>query len=61
KRMNALVNQDLTFDPPIKEELLWKALVYLSGVGLKISPDKYMEEENGIKEILLIIELENFV
>ncbi|WP_072292298.1 hypothetical protein, partial [Acinetobacter baumannii] len=60
-RMNALVNQDLTFDPPIKEELLWKALVYLSGVGLKISPDKYMEEENGIKEILLIIELENFV
>ncbi|HAV6041717.1 TPA: hypothetical protein R1P52_000492 [Acinetobacter baumannii] len=56
KRMNALVNQDLTFDPPIKEELLWKALVYLSGVGLKISPDKYMEEENGIKEILLIIE-----
>ncbi|CVI07769.1 hypothetical protein AMPH_83748 [Acinetobacter baumannii] len=59
--MNALVNQDLTFDPPIKEELLWKALVYLSGVGLKISPDKYMEEENGIKEILLIIELENFV
>lgn len=61
KRMNALVNQDLTFDPPIKEELLWKALVYLSGVGLKISPDKYMEEENGIKEILLLIELENFV
>ncbi|MDC4552941.1 hypothetical protein VXO67_06210 [Acinetobacter baumannii] len=61
KRMNALVNQDLTFDPPIKEELLWKALVYLSGIGLKISPDKYMEEENGIKEILLLIELENFV
>lgn len=61
KRMNALDNQDLTFDPPIKEELLWKALVYLSGVGLKISPDKYMEEENGIKEILILIELENFV
>ncbi|HEC0021453.1 TPA: hypothetical protein R1P81_003226, partial [Acinetobacter baumannii] len=24
KRMNALDNQDLIFDPPIKEELLWK-------------------------------------
>lgn len=51
KRMNALDNQDLTFDPPIKEQLLWKAVIYLSGIGLKISPDKYMEDEIGIKEI----------
>lgn len=49
-RMNALDNQDLIFDPPIKEELIWKAVIYLSGVGLKISPDKYMEDEIGIKE-----------
>lgn len=49
--MNALNNQDLTFDPPIKEQLLWKAVIYLSGIGLKISPDKYMEDEIGIKEI----------
>lgn len=49
-RMNALDNQDLIFDPPIKEELLWKAVIYLSGVGLKISPDKYMEDDLGIKE-----------
>ncbi len=51
KRMNALDNQDLIFVPPIKEELLWKAVIYLSGIGLKISPDKYMEDEIGIKEI----------
>jgi hypothetical protein len=51
KRMNALDNNDLTFDPPIKEELLWKAVIYLSGVGLKISPNKYMEDEIGIKEM----------
>ncbi|MFC1398726.1 MULTISPECIES: hypothetical protein [Acinetobacter calcoaceticus/baumannii complex] len=51
KRMNALDNQDLLFDPPIKEELLWKAVIYLSGVGLKISPNKYMEDEIGIKEM----------
>ena len=51
KRMNALDNQDLTFDPPIKEQLIWKAVIYLSGIGLKISPDKYMEDEIGIKEI----------
>jgi len=50
KRMNALDNQDLIFDPPIKEELLWKAVIYLSGVGLKISPNKYMEDDIGIKE-----------
>lgn len=50
KRMNALDNQDLIFDPPIKEELLWKAVIYLSGVGLKISPDMYMEDDIGIKE-----------
>lgn len=49
-RMNALDNQDLIFDPPIKEELLWKAVIYLSGVGLKISPDKYMEDDLDIKE-----------
>lgn len=49
--MNALDNKDLTFDPPIKEELLWKAVIYLSGVGLKISPNKYMEGEKGIKEM----------
>ncbi len=51
KRMNALDNQDLIFDPPIKEELLWKAVIYLSGVGLKISPDMYMEDDIGIKEM----------
>ncbi|WP_240079649.1 hypothetical protein, partial [Acinetobacter baumannii] len=51
KRMNALDNQDLIFDPPIKEELLWKAVIYLSGVGLKISPDTYMEDDIGIKEM----------
>lgn len=51
RRMNALDNHDLIFDPPIKEELLWKAVIYLSGVGLKISPDKYMEDEIGIKEM----------
>ncbi len=50
KRMNALDNQDLIFDPPIKEELLWKAVIYLSGVGLKISPDMYMEDDISIKE-----------
>ena len=49
-RMNALDNRDLIFDPPIKEELLWKAVIYLSGVGLKISTDKYMEDDLGIKE-----------
>jgi len=54
KRMNALDNQDLTFDPPINEELLWKAIIYLSGVGLKISPDKYIEDEVGIKEMFNI-------
>jgi len=54
KRMNALDNQDLVFDPPIDEELLWKAVIYLSGVGLKISPDKYMEDEKGIKEVFNI-------
>ena len=51
KRMTALDNHDLIFDPPIKEELLWKAVIYLSGVGLKISPDKYMEDDIGIKEM----------
>ncbi|EMZ3200979.1 hypothetical protein ACWY38_003549 [Acinetobacter baumannii] len=51
KRMNALDNQDLIFDPPIKEELLWKAVINLSGVGLKISPDTYMEDDIGIKEM----------
>ncbi|MDC4679746.1 hypothetical protein OHW47_13340 [Acinetobacter baumannii] len=50
KRMKALDNQDLLFDPPSEEELLWKAVIYLSGVGLKISPDKYIEDEKGIKE-----------
>ncbi|TDM62483.1 hypothetical protein C5B72_13770 [Acinetobacter sp. KU 011TH] len=50
KRMNALDSQDLIFDPPVKEELLWKAVIYLSGVGLKISPDMYMEDDIGIKE-----------
>ena len=50
-RMNAMDNQDLLFDPPIKEELLWKAVIYLSGVGLKISPNKYMEDDIGIKEM----------
>jgi hypothetical protein len=54
KRMNALDNQDLLFDPPIEEELLWKAVIYLSGIGLKISPDKYMEDEVGIKEMFNI-------
>jgi len=54
KRMNALDNQDLLFDPPIDEELLWKAVIYLSGVGLKISADKYMEDEKGIKEVFNI-------
>lgn len=54
KRMNALDNQDLLFDPPIEEELLWKAIIYLSGIGLKISPDKYMEDEVGIKEMFNI-------
>ncbi|WP_224993221.1 hypothetical protein [Acinetobacter pittii] len=53
-RMNAMDNQDLLFDPPIKEELLWKAVIYLSGVGLKISPNKYMEDEIGIKEVFNI-------
>ncbi|MBV6584212.1 hypothetical protein JMA24_07065 [Acinetobacter baumannii] len=51
KRMNALDNQDLIFDPPIKEELLWKAVIYLSGVGLKISPDTYMDADIGIQEM----------
>ncbi|MDR6798312.1 hypothetical protein J2W67_003466 [Acinetobacter calcoaceticus] len=51
KRMNALDNKNLLFDPPIEEELLWKAVIYLSGVGLKISPNKYMEDEIGIKEM----------
>ncbi|EPG7852825.1 hypothetical protein LJ598_003543, partial [Acinetobacter baumannii] len=32
KRRNALDNQDLLFDPPSEEELLWKAVIYLSGV-----------------------------
>ncbi|MEB6624724.1 hypothetical protein MXM84_09465 [Acinetobacter pittii] len=50
KRMNALDSQDLIFDPPVKEELLWKAVIYLSGVGLKISPDMYMEDDIGLKE-----------
>lgn len=54
KRMNAVDNQDLLFDPPIDEELLWKAVIYLSGVGLKISPDKYMEDEKVIKEVFNI-------
>lgn len=48
--MNALDNQDLLFDPPIEEELLWKAVIYLSGIGLKISPNEYLEDENGVKE-----------
>ncbi len=49
--MHWIINNDLTFDPPIKEELLWKAVIYLNGVGLKISPNKYMEDEIGIKEL----------
>jgi len=54
KRMNALNNQDLFFDPPIEEELLWKAVIYLSGIGLKISPNEYLEDENGVKEMFNI-------
>lgn len=50
-RMNALDSNELIFDPTTQEELLWKAVIYLSGVGLKISPDQYMEDEYGIKEM----------
>lgn len=50
-RMNAFDNNELFFDPITKEELLWKAIIYLSGVGLKISPEEYMEDDDGIKEM----------
>jgi hypothetical protein len=50
-RMNALDNNELFFDPATKEDLLWEAVLYLSGIGLKIAPDKYMEDEIGIKEM----------
>lgn len=49
-RMNALDRDELFFDPTTQEELLWKAVIYLSGVGLKISPNQYIEDEDGIKE-----------
>ena len=50
-RMNALDNNELFFDPATTEDLLWEAVLYLSGIGLKIAPDKYMENEDGIKEM----------
>lgn len=49
--MNAFDNNELFFDPTTKEELLWKAIIYLSGVGLKISSEEYMEDDDGIKEM----------
>lgn len=50
-RMNALDHNELFFDPPTEEKLLWKAIIYLSGVALKISPEEYMEDDDGIKEM----------
>jgi len=49
-RMNALDSNELFFDPITKEDLLWDAVIYLSGVGLKISPDEYLQDESAIKE-----------
>ncbi|RLZ10406.1 hypothetical protein EAH57_04755 [Acinetobacter sp. 2JN-4] len=50
-RMNALDNNELFFDPATQEELLWNAVIYLSGIGLKIVPEEYMEDDDGIKEM----------
>lgn len=48
-RMEAFDAGELTFEPRSDEELLWKAVIYLSGVAMKVSPDEYMEDEEGIK------------
>lgn len=50
-RMHALDNNELYFDPVTKEDLLWEAIIYLSGIGLKIAPEKYLEDEDGIREM----------
>ncbi len=46
-----LGQQRIVLYPATKEDLLWEAVLYLSGIGLKIAPDKYMENEDGIKEM----------
>lgn len=48
-RMNAFDAGELTFEPCSDQELLWEAVIYLSGVAMKISPDEYMENEEGIR------------
>ena len=48
-RMKAFDADELSFEPRSDEELLWKAVIYLSGVAMKVSPDEYMEDEEGIK------------
>jgi len=48
--MKAFDLGDLTFEPRTDEELIWKAVVYLSGVAMKVSPNEYMEDDKGIRE-----------
>lgn len=48
-RMQAFDIGELTFEPSSDDELLWEAIIYLSGVAMKLSPEEYMEDEEGIR------------
>ena|SRR5438445_10727245 len=41
-RMAANDARDLRFDPPKDEGRLWRAITYLSGVGLRSAPGSYL-------------------
>lgn len=48
--MHAFDNEELIFEPIKDQELLWSAVNYFSGTAIKVSPNEYLEDDNGIKE-----------
>ena len=49
-RMQAFDNGTLDFEPKAHESVLWKAVIYLSGIGIKVAPDEYMEDMEGVRQ-----------
>jgi hypothetical protein len=47
--MEACEEGDLTFVPSSEEELLWDAVIYLSGVAMRVSPTEYLESDESIQ------------
>jgi hypothetical protein len=42
ERMHAEDTGELRYEPPSEEDRLWRAIIFLLGVGLRTAPDAYL-------------------